>query len=265
MDGDARLTREQILKAANAIRTALQTCSSPSDRKLLRDRYQELDALLKATPPRIPEEVPWIGQPVSPRREVSGMTEDDFKRAVAEGVKGARGEEHRQQVMAEARNIAGTQQNTRTAPGWDLMDTANKLQKVGVAMTGCGCWMFTGFPVLIILGVIAWQSVFPGPPPTPTVQDKSPAMQAKRMELIGEAIKLGVFQKVEPVNEWHDVKVWVEPGFYVLDFEGKKGVIRMVYCYFFDGTDLLSSVDVYDRFSGKKVASYSPALGFDMK
>lgn len=47
MDGDALLTREQIVSEAESIRLALQKSSSPSERQRLTLRYEELNLLLR--------------------------------------------------------------------------------------------------------------------------------------------------------------------------------------------------------------------------
>lgn len=36
-------------------------------------------------------------------------------------------------------------------------ETAEAMQRAGLAMTGCGCWMFTGFPILCIVLILIYQ------------------------------------------------------------------------------------------------------------
>ena len=92
--------------------------------------------------------------------------------------------------------------------------------------------------------------------------DKSEAKQQGRQSLINELIAKGIFQKTE---RGVFARVWVRAMFYVLDRDEKEKFIRVVYAYYFDGTDIADSVRIVDSASGNEVGEYAPYPGLKMQ
>lgn len=82
--------------------------------------------------------------------------------------------------------------------------------------------------------------------------DKSEAKQKDRMKFIAELQVHGILNRVES----RDVaaEVWVEPGFYRLDFKDKEQFLNVVYCYYFSRDNCW--LNLRDNKSGKKIGKY---------
>ena len=85
--------------------------------------------------------------------------------------------------------------------------------------------------------------------------DQSPATQESRRKVIADAVKYGIFDRVEtPAKYPH---VWVKPAFYALDFKRKQDLIGCVYGYHFNpSSDQPFAVLLYDSKTGNEVGNF---------
>lgn len=93
--------------------------------------------------------------------------------------------------------------------------------------------------------------------------DKSDQMQAQRKELLEKLIANGVFKKIEKPGSF--VHVWVDGGFTLIEYDMKKSFLEVVYCYFYDGKNGSDGVILKNNLTGKRIGSYDPILGLDLK
>ena len=85
--------------------------------------------------------------------------------------------------------------------------------------------------------------------------DKSESMQIKRKEMIDQFIFNGIFSKVAMPGSLP--RVWVTYKFHGLTFEEKKTAIGVVYAYYFDGTDKVNGVRIFDSATNNEIGNYS--------
>jgi hypothetical protein len=99
--------------------------------------------------------------------------------------------------------------------------------------------------------------------------DKSSEKQAQRLKAIQGLTKRGAFAKIEPDTTSKPgsgimPSVYVRTAFYTLTIDEKEFIARLLYEYYCEG-GYYDSVLFFDNYSGKKVASYHPHLGFRME
>ena len=88
----------------------------------------------------------------------------------------------------------------------------------------------------------------------------TPDPQEIRLELILQLITDGVFQKVDPAGA-DNLKIWVRPAFYSLDFEQMQSAVGIVYGYYLAESRYRGSIILRDAASGKDVGKYHPQSG----
>ena len=83
--------------------------------------------------------------------------------------------------------------------------------------------------------------------------------QAKRLALIEELQKLGVFGKIEPTE------AWVKPVFYSRNFADRTAYASLVFAYFHEGPEQSTSrLELRDNQTGKVVGEYTLRSGLVM-
>lgn len=87
--------------------------------------------------------------------------------------------------------------------------------------------------------------------------------QAKRYAYIQEAIKEGIFAKVEMPASLP--QVWIKPHFYTLNFEQKQAFVSIVWTYYNVRDSAINTVVVYDSTTGREVGVFNKAYGLEMK
>lgn len=99
-----------------------------------------------------------------------------------------------------------------------------------------------------------------GPP-----QDVSAETQARRRQLIADGQRLGLLGKVDVRGE--SVHVWVKPLFYSQAFDDKRNLLSAIWLLHFGQPRQLESrwLILRDELSGKRVGSYDPGLGLELK
>jgi len=92
--------------------------------------------------------------------------------------------------------------------------------------------------------------------------DVSPAMQAKRLQLIEQMRQNNIIQKIDiPGTIPH---VWVTPVFYALNYDEKNTFIGVIAAYYSAINSSSVALTLYDSRSGKKVGYFSSELGLRM-
>jgi len=142
----------------------------------------------------------------------------------------------------------------------------------GKSGLGCGTTFFLAISIAIIFSFIDFINT-ESPTThqnsevsssTPTIQiDKSSEMQAGRKKLIQDLIEKGIFQKIEVPGTLP--RLWVRPGFYLLDYDTKQQFVSVVYAYCFEDESMGNIVRIYDSLSGKDVGGYTLLSGLKMK
>lgn len=129
---------------------------------------------------------------------------------------------------------------------------------------GCGC---VGFIVIGIAGLVFMlnmlaNSDLKSPGPAVVTIDHSTEKQAARKELLGNLIARGIFTKIEqPADLPH---AYVGPAFYELTIDDKQTFAGVVYAYYFDGSDPIEHVRLFDGRSGKQIGDFgSNGLSLD--
>ena len=93
--------------------------------------------------------------------------------------------------------------------------------------------------------------------------NKSEKIQAKRKQLLDRLIGEGIFKKIEmPSTRAH---VWIDRQFMLIDYDTKVSFLSVVYCYYYDGTDESAHVTLKDNLTGKRIGTYHPTFGLEMK
>lgn len=120
--------------------------------------------------------------------------------------------------------------------------------------SGCGCLVL--LVAMAAIGVYSISIIANSNPPLPDVAtiDKSPEKQEARHQLLEKLIKRGVFTKIEqPADLPH---AYVGPAFYTLTIDDKQSFVSVVYAYYFDGSDPVEHVRIFDGYSGKQIGDF---------
>jgi len=146
--------------------------------------------------------------------------------------------------------------------------SSNTNQKVAASCGTIGCLgiIIVGIFVGSIYGLSSCHDAVESiaknaPPPQPTI-DKSEAAQAARLKIIRGLQQEGVIREITPGSI---PRVWVTPLFHQLDFKTKQNFISVIAGYYYDGSEPAALVYLYDVYSGKKVGTYEPTFGLEMK
>ncbi len=125
-----------------------------------------------------------------------------------------------------------------------------------------GYFIFFAFYLALALGLIIFLSL-----PTSSSRsddkliDHSPAMQAKRMDLIRQLQQKGIIHTVECDSPQ---RFWILPAFYGLKFDDKSVIANMVYAYCFPKVTTRNVLLLKDKKTGKTAGHFSQT-GLEMK
>jgi len=130
--------------------------------------------------------------------------------------------------------------------------------------------MEIGLGSLVLIGMLIWFvfALMEDTPPTQTAKQAPPALvnlkkdpetQKRRKKLIQKLIGQGVFYKVEsPAFLPH---AYVGNTFYSLAFDDKEKFVSVIFAYYYAANPKAEMVILYNHLNGKKIGTYSPALG----
>lgn len=90
-------------------------------------------------------------------------------------------------------------------------------------------------------------------------QQRERELQAKRLDFISEAIRLGIFYKVEKPGKY--AQVWVSPKFYGLTYDDKSTVVNVVWAYYLSRDSESNLVMLADGLTGKEIGKYGEVYG----
>jgi hypothetical protein len=126
---------------------------------------------------------------------------------------------------------------------------------------------FTGLSLVMLLvgGAVVSCVFMPGQPQAKRASmassdaafDQSADKQAKRDDLIGKAISLGLLNRVEPMPD--RVEAWTGDAWDHTEFDAKQNCIAIVHGRHL--TSRYANVYIKDRLSGKTIGEYAPAKG----
>lgn len=95
--------------------------------------------------------------------------------------------------------------------------------------------------------------------PTPSVCD--PSKQPERQNAIAELTQRRVISKIEKPGSLP--RVYVGSAFYALNFDQKRVIMELIYCYHFTGDDGI--VRIFEPMNGKEIGKYSATFGLEMQ
>ena len=80
--------------------------------------------------------------------------------------------------------------------------------------------------------------------------------------MLRDLITNRIFQKTEGGQV---PKVWVRPGFYILDFDQKQTFLGVVYAYYSVENPTLVVVSIRDAMTNKEIGTFDPERGLKLK
>ncbi len=135
-------------------------------------------------------------------------------------------------------------------------DVTNLKNKTGLAI-GCGSI------VVIIVMIVILVSTCSGPAPN-VFTPLSPEDQEWMIQQLAE-LTPAVIARFDIGSPSSHIEVWVNSGFYIATYEGKRALAISIYQLFKSKSPMIDYIDFYDNMTGKKVATYSASSGFEMK
>lgn len=211
MDGDPRLTRRQIIEEADAIRRALENCSSPSERQRLMSRYAELETLIRSGTANKN-----VAEQHASNLNVAAYTDATRKCPFcAETIKA---EAIKCRFCGEMLN--GSSVSSQPPP---LAPPAQKIQKVGTSiesigrsMTACGCLILSALALFVVIGGATLDgndgTTNPIPNPqnqAPRIAPSTPPMSTQRVNANAQAGSIEAQIKEFVAREYPNAKIYL--------------------------------------------------------
>jgi hypothetical protein len=125
-----------------------------------------------------------------------------------------------------------------------------------------GYFIFFAFYLSLVLGLLIFLSLATSSSRSDGKPiDHSPAMQAKRRDLIRQLQQKGIIHTVECDSPQ---RFWILPAFHILKFDDKSAVANMIYAYCFPTVATRNVVLLKDKKTGKTAGHFSQT-GLEMK